>query len=229
MSIGISENFKQSLMFTKENLVGKILNWVILFVIALLSSTYLTTLLPDLSLLWSVLTIIGLITMYGLLVRIYAGGEVTFANFGTLIKKGIGYLVASLVYSLPALILIVISTGILMTGSGTGAVAAGLAVGIILLMLSLILALLASFFIIPAAVNYAHSTGLGGAFRISEILARIENAGWGKFIGSYLIFLVIGIILAGLMCIPFVGGILYALAYSFLIVLQAKYYANLLS
>ena len=47
MTIGISENIKQSFAFTKENLIGKILNWVILFVIALLSSQYLTSFIPD--------------------------------------------------------------------------------------------------------------------------------------------------------------------------------------
>lgn len=229
MSIGISENFRQSFAFTKENLLGKILNWVILFVLAFFTRTILTELFPNLELLWAVLTIAASVIMGGIIIRIYAGGEVTFASFGTVVIKGIGYNVAALVYSLPALILMVIALVVMLVPLGSGASLAGVITGAWILILALILAVLASAFIIPAAVNYAHSTGVGAAFRISDILSRIEKAGWVEFIGSYLIFLVIGMILAAIMYIPVVGGILYALAYSFLLVLQAKYFENLLS
>ena len=229
MSIGISENFKQSFAFTKENLLGKIRNWVILFVLAFFTGTFLTELFPDLELLWAILTIAAGVIMSGLVIRIYAGGEVTFAHFGTVVIKGIGYNVAALVYLLPALILAVISVVVMLMPIGSEAELIGIAAGMVILIVCLILAILASAFIIPAAVNYAHSTGVGAAFRISEIRSRIRNAGWGVFIGSFLIFLVIGTILAAVMYIPYIGGILYALANSFFIVLEAKYFANLLS
>lgn len=229
MSIGISENFKQSFAFTKENLIGKITNWIILFVLALFTGTFLTELFPNLELIWAILTIAVSIIMSGIIIRIYAGGEVTFSHFGTVVIKGIGYNVAALVYSLPALILAVISAAVILIPLGSDAELTRIATGMIILIVCLILVLLASAFIIPAAVNYAHSTGIGGAFRIQEILARIDKAGWGEFIGSFLIFIVIGMILVVVMYIPYIGGILYAIVYTFILVLQAKYFANLLS
>ena len=232
MSIGISENFRQSFAFTKENLLGKILNWVILFVLAFFTGTFLTELFPNLELLWAILTIAASVIMGGIIIRIYAGGEVTFASFGTVVIKGIGYNVAALVYSLPALILTFISVAVMLiplAGEHPGALAAGIGAGMLLLIAAIIVLLITNFLMIPAAVNYAHSTGVGGAFKFSEIFARLEKAGWGETIGSYLIFLVIGMLLTAVMYIPAVGGILYALAYPFLLVLQAKYFANLLS
>ncbi|MBE6507218.1 MAG: DUF4013 domain-containing protein [Methanocorpusculum parvum] len=238
MSIGISENFKQSFAFTKENLLGKIQNWVILFVLAFFTGTFLTELFPNLELLWAVLTIAASVIISGLIVRIYAGGDVTFASFGTVIIKGIGYNVAALVYSLPALILMVIAIVVMLVPILSGSPEAGLtgaAIGLVILMPALILAFLASAFIIPAAVNYAHSTGVGGAFRISEILSRIEKAGWGMFIGSFLIFLVIQMVVAVPTAIlttfglPIIGGIVTAVINPIILVLRAKYFANRLS
>lgn len=238
MSISISENFKQSFAFIKENLIGKNLNWVILFVLVFLAGMYLAEQFLDLAPLWIILGVAATIIVGGLTMRIYAGGEVTFASFGTLVKKGIGYNVAYLIYSIPALILIVISVAVMIVPLASGSPEAGLtgtAIGIVILMLALILAILASAFIIPAAVNYAHSAGLGGAFRIREIFSRIENAGWGEFIGSFLIFIVIQMIVATPAAVittlgfPIVGGIITAVINPIIIVLQAKYFANLLS
>ena len=238
MPIGISENFRQSFAFTKENLFSKILNWVILFVLVFFAGIYLAELLPDFVLLWAVLGIAASIITCGITMRIYAGGDVTFASFGTVIIKGIGYNVAALVYSLPALILMVIAIVVILVPILSGSPEAGLtgaAIGLVILMPALILAFLASAFIIPAAVNYAHSTGVGGAFRISEILSRIEKAGWGEFIGSFLIFLVIQMVVAVPTAIlttfglPIIGGIVTAVINPIILVLRAKYFANRLS
>ncbi|MBR4988098.1 MAG: DUF4013 domain-containing protein [Methanocorpusculum sp.] len=235
MSIGISENFRQSFAFTKENLIGKILNWIILFGLVFLAETALSTQFPDVLLLWATLEIIASVIIYGITMRIYAGGEVTFAHFGTVIKKGFGYLVASLVYSLPAIILVAVAVAVMLVPLGSGAELIGVAAGLVILIPAVILAFLASAFIIPAAVNYAHSTGLGGAFRFSEILARIRNAGWGEFIGSFLIFIVIQLIAAVPAAVlapigfPIISGVITAVINPFIIVLQAKYFANLLS
>ncbi len=238
MSISISENFKQSFAFTKENLVGKILNWVILFVLVFLAGMYLTEQLIDLAPLWIILGLAATIIVGGLTMRIYAGGEVTFASFGTLIKKGIGYNVAYFIYSLPACVLTATALVIMLVPILSGSPNAGLAgaaIGLVILMPALILAILASAYMIPAAVNYAHSTGLGGAFRVREIISRIEKAGGGEFIGSFLIFIVIQLIVSIPAAVvttfgfPIIGGIITAVINPIIIVLQAKYFANLLS
>ena len=233
MTIGISENIKQSFAFTKENLIGKILNWVILFVIALLSSQYLTSFIPDytLALILTAFSILIQIILYGIIMRIYAGGEVTFAHFGTLIKKGFGYFVVYLVYCLPSFILMGVSVAVMLIPLSINPEAAltGAAAGMMILIPALILLFLASLIITPAAVNYAHSTSLGGAFRISEIFARIDNAGWGVYIFSFLIFAVIGMVLSALTYIPYAGVFIFAIIISFMNILQAKYFANLLS
>lgn len=126
-----------------------------------------------------------------------------FDEIGEMFIDGLKILVVGIVYAIPVWIIAAIIG--LITGSGMGTTSttldptmmwAVLGSNIIFIIVALIVGLVE----IMAIVNMAYYNGeLGAAFRFSEILDKIAQIGWGKYIVTYIVIAVIG-------CIAFLIG-----------------------
>lgn len=121
-----------------------------------------------------------------------------FDEIGEMFVDGLKILVVSIVYAIPIWIIAAIIG--LITGTGMGTTSTSLDPTMMWAVLGsnivfIIVALIVGLVEIMAIVNMAYYNGeLGAAFRFSEILDRIAQIGWGKYIVTYIVIAVIGFI-----------------------------------
>jgi len=140
-------------------------------------------------------------------------------KYGDLFTDGAKVSIASLIYMIVPLALIVsgaVSMGAgIFSGESASLVLGGL--GIVLLLVGLLLAFV---FLIFLGVGIAHmvKTGkFGKAFAFGEILSIIGKIGWGKYIGWVVLTAIIAFVVGGLASsIPYVGWLLSAVISPFL-------------
>ena len=140
-------------------------------------------------------------------------------KYGDLFTYGAKVSIASLVYMIIPLALIVsgaVSMGTGIFGGETASlVLSGL--GVVLLLAGLLLAFV---FLIFLGVGIAHmvKTGkFGRAFAFGEILSIIGRIGWGKYIGWVIVTAIIAFVVGGLASsIPYVGWLISAVISPFL-------------
>ncbi|MGB9978977.1 DUF4013 domain-containing protein [Methanobacterium sp.] len=166
----------------------------------------------------SVLGIIGLIVGllgYGYFFRIIKSSLAgiselpSFDDLVTMFIDGIKVAIVGLIYSIPAIILILIFAASIMLSliSNPSSIPVGMligaGVGIILAMLYM---LVITPIIAVAIANMAYNDGeFGAAFRFSEILDKIGNIGWGNLIIWYIVTIIVYIVIA------IIGGIITGL------------------
>ena len=133
----------------------------------------------------------------------------SFDDFVTMFIDGIKVAVVGFVYSIPAIILILIFAAsiiislILNPSSVPIGALIGAGVGIILAMLYM---LIITPIIAIAVANMAYNDGeFGAAFRFSEILDNIGNIGWGDLIIWYIVTIIVYMVIA------IIGGIIAGL------------------
>ena len=188
---------------------SKILILGIIFVIGSISSiigvfTYNSGLISLIGIIGFIIGLIG----YGYLFRIIraslAGVEElpNFDEWLNMLIDGIKLFIVGLVYSIPAIIIVLIfaastllaiianqSVSSLVTGA---IIAAGIGILIAFLYMLIVIPIIAM-----AIANMAYNDGeFGAAFRFSEILDNIARIGWGNLIIWYIVFGIIYIILA---------------------------------
>lgn len=141
-----------------------------------------------------------------------------FDEIGDMFVDGLKVFVVGIVYSIPVWIISVI-VGLLM-GGNSAAATASLGPGYLLAVLLgnivfFIIALIIGLIEIMAIANMAYNDGdLGAAFRFSEILDIIAVIGWGKYIATYIVIVIIaaiGVIIGALTMIILIGFILLPL------------------
>jgi len=140
-------------------------------------------------------------------------------KYGDLFADGAKVSIASLIYMIIPLALIVsgaVSMGAgIFSGESASLVLGGL--GVVLLLVGLLLAFV---FLIFLGVGIAHmvKTGkFGKAFAFGEILSIIGKIGWGKYIGWVVLTAIIAFVVGGLASsIPYVGWLLSAVISPFL-------------
>jgi hypothetical protein len=136
-----------------------------------------------------------------------------FDDLSDLFIDGLKVLVVSIAYFI--IPLIVISVGLVgSTALVSGAITNPLAlVGLgVTSIIGGILFIIFELFWIIAIANMALYDELGAAFKFSEIVGRISNIGWGKYIIWYIVMIIIGIIfgiISGILqIIPVIGLII---------------------
>ncbi len=128
-----------------------------------------------------------------------------FDEIGEMFIDGLKIFVVGIVYAIPVWIIAAIIG--LITGAGAGTTSTALDPTMVWAILGsniifIIVALIVGLVEIMAIVNMAYYNGeLGAAFRFSEILDKIAQIGWGKYIVTYIVIAVIG-------CIAFLIGML---------------------
>ncbi len=186
----------ESFEYAKDAVVGKWNKWV-MFIIA---------------------TILLGIPLMGYSMKILRGEKPApeVEGWGTLFVDGIKYLIVSLIYAIPLIIVwfIVLGASVvgMMSGDPTAMMAAfgAMAIGLIIL---LILAIIVAVFEMIGIVRFARTGSIGEAFNFGEILATIGKIGWVPYIIAIIVLVIVGfifaIIVGILMMIPILGLILY--------------------
>ena len=137
-------------------------------------------------------------------------------DWGTLFIDGIKYLIVSLIYALPIIIVWVLvmgaSAAAIMSGNYSAMMAAfgAMALGVLVMF---VLAVIISVFEVIGIVRFARTGSIGEAFNISAILATINKIGWVTYIIALIVLIIVaiivGIIVGILTMIPYLGIIIY--------------------
>jgi len=155
------------------------------------------------------------------------------ANWGKLFIDGIKLLLVTIVYMIPFLLVFGLTVGAAIftavtSGTLSPAMLTGLGVGLII---SLIILILTALFLYIAEVRVARTNSMGSAFQIGEILAHIGRIGWGSYILSLivlvLVMLVLGGIVIALSMIPFIGWLIQLFLMVPLMLLSSRYICQL--
>ncbi len=185
-----------SFEYAKEAVVGKWNQWLML-VIA---------------------TIIFGIPLAGYSLKVLRGEKPApeVADWGTLFIDGIKYLIISIIWMIPAMIVMFLTVGMTafgaMSGDPTAAIAAmsGMMAGLLVFFIVLIITLL---FEIIGVIRFARTGSMGEAFNFGAILETIGKIGWGSYIIALIVLMIVGvvfgIIVSIIMMIPILGWIIY--------------------
>jgi hypothetical protein len=180
-----------SFEYTKEAIVGKWMQWLLL-VIA---------------------TILLCIPLLGYSLKVFRGEKPApeITGWGTLFIDGIKYVIVALIWAIPALIIffVTISAGIMALFGYPAAMYAGsMALSVdpasvmraivpILfgLILFLIVAIITFLFATIGIIRFARTGSMGEAFNFREISVTIGKIGWGSYILSLVVLIVVMIII----------------------------------
>jgi len=186
----------ESFEYAKEAVVGKWNKWLMLIIATIL---------------------LGLPLM-GYSMKILRGEKPApeVEDWGTLFIDGIKYLIVSLIYAIPLIIVWVLVLGAsavaIMSGDSTAMMGAFAAMGIGLLIM-LVLGIIIAVFEVIGIVRFARTGSIGEAFNFSAILATIERIGWVPYLIALVVLIVVGIIFAIIVAIiqviPILGMIIY--------------------
>lgn len=157
---------------------------------------------------------------YGFILRVYRGGELNFKNVGRMFLEGLVYLIIIVIYLIPYMIIsnLVVFGPIWNTAYFL----------IVCLLLPILLCIVSTILALNAGIRYAKEGRFGAAFQIGKLCSIIGNFGWLRYIGHTLLFiLVIFAVELVLMMIPFAGGIILIVTMPFIMIFQAKFFANI--
>ncbi len=206
-----------SFAYTKEAIVGKWMQWLLL-VIA---------------------TILLCLPLLGYTLKVYRGEkpapEVT--DWGTLFIDGIKYAIVSFVWAIPLLIILIgaalwsyiniiaVSVSGIQASSGNPALFMG-ALGLYLIVV-IIVAILTVIFASIGVIRFARTGSMGEAFNIREILTTIGKIGWGTYISSLVVLfvalIVVEIVITILGMIPVLGMIIQLVFIAPVMIFEARY------
>lgn len=185
-----------SFEYAKEAVVGKWNQWVMLIIATILLG----------------------IPLAGYSLKVLRGEKPApeVADWGTLFIDGIKYIIISIIWMIPAMIVLFLAVGVsvlgAMSGDPTAAMAAigGMMIG---LLVFFVVALITAVFEIIGIVRFARTGSIGEAFNFGAILATIAKIGWGAYIIALVVLIVVavifGIIVGIIQMIPILGFLIY--------------------
>lgn len=212
----LSDSFE----YTKEAIAGKWMQWLLLVVA----------------------TILLCLPLFGYTLKVYRGEkpapEVT--GWGTLFVDGIKYVIVSLVWFIPLLVILIVlivaafvpySTVTTVSGSGSLSPSGDPALLLGALGVSLMVVLIVGFFTVVLStigiIRFARTGSIGEAFNIREILTMIRKIGWVTYISSLVVLfiavIVVEIVLTLLGMIPVLGIIINIVFIAPVLIFQARY------
>jgi hypothetical protein len=185
-----------SFEYAKEAVVGKWNKWIMLIIATILLG----------------------IPLAGYSLKVLRGEKPApeVEDWGTLFIDGIKYIIISIIWAIPAMIVLFLTVGVTalgaMSGDSTAAMAAigGMMIG---LLIFFIVCVIIGLFEIIGIIRFARTGSMGEAFNFSAILATIAKIGWGSYIIALIVLLVVGvvfgIIVTIIMMIPILGVLIY--------------------
>jgi hypothetical protein len=199
-----------SFAYAKDAVVGKWMQWLLL-VIA---------------------TIILCIPLLGYSLKVLRGEkpapEVT--DWGTLFIDGIKYLIVSLIYAIPTLIIFFVTIGagvVAMAGQDPAEVMGAIGGMLFGFIVVAIVGILTMIFATIGIIRFARTGSMGEAFNFKEISATIGKIGWGSYIIALIVMIVvvivIEIILSIIGMIPILGMIINLVFIAPVMIFQSRY------
>jgi hypothetical protein len=206
--------------YTKEAIVGKWMQWFLLVVA----------------------TILLCLPLLGYTLKVYRGEKPApeVSDWGTLFVDGIKYVIVSLVWAIPLLILFVVligaalwsfisinavSTAGSVVSSGNPAIVIG-TLGLYLLVV-IIVGIITVIFSTIGIIRFARTGSMGEAFNFRAISATIGKIGWGSYILSLIVLfvamIVVEIVITILGLIPVLGIIIQLLFVAPVMIFEARY------
>ncbi|MGC9434722.1 MAG: DUF4013 domain-containing protein [Methanomicrobiales archaeon] len=184
---------------------------------------------------WALLVVCTIIfpLLYGYILEVLRGTKPApeLQNWWKLFVDGILYLVISIIYAIPIIIVAIFTVGgsALFFISGNPAMNVGgpgmLVIGFLVIF---ILAILIGLIAIIGMVRFARTEKFGEAFNFSGILATIDSIGWGSYILALIIlYVVVGVVSFVLAVIPFLGVVLSLIFSAPIAIFTARYIALL--
>jgi hypothetical protein len=168
----------------------------------------------------SIVTILAGIFIYGFIMRVYRGGELALNHWGKMFVEGILAMVIFFIYMIPYMI---ISTLVSLGPMDNLAylIIVGIIIPVILLIISVMVGMM-------GVIKFAKEEKFGAAFHIKELLTLIGNIGWLRYFGYWILLsLIVGVAEIILFCIPIAGFVLLVVAMPFIVIVTARFFANL--
>ena len=188
----------------------------------------------------------------GYLVKIYKGGDEApeLEGYVEMFFDGIKLAIIQFIYVLIPLILIF--AGIIFAGPAFGDLAllvgsAGEATvevtdaaaevalgaasgGLLLILIGTVLAIIFGLVAVIAGIRFAKTEEFGEGFNFGAIFATLKEIGWGHYILSYILFIILAVIISSILgAIPFIGWLLLVIILPLLFLWQGKFFENLYS
>jgi hypothetical protein len=181
-------------------------------------------------------TIILCIPLLGYTLKVFRGEnpapEVT--GWGTLFIDGIKYLIVSLIWAIPCLIILFLALGsfIAAIASGNTSAAIGFIGGALIgLLVFVVVAIITALFATIGIIRFARTGSMGEAFNFSAILETIGKIGWGSYIIALIVLVIVqivfSIIIGILSIIPVLGIIIEIILIAPLSIFEARYLCQL--
>jgi hypothetical protein len=199
--------------YAKDAVVGKWMQWLLLFIA----------------------TILLCIPLMGYTVRVFRGDkpapEVT--DWVALIIDGIKYLVISIIYAIPSLVILFVTMGSAIIALASGRMPEmtsgfeGLIFGMIIF---IIVAVICCLFGMIGIIRFARTGSMGEAFNFADIKETITKIGWVPYIGAFIVMfvvqLVVSIALSAITMIPVIGIIIELVFVAPVAIFEARYFAK---
>lgn len=199
-----------SFAYAKDAVIGKWMQWLLLIIA----------------------TVLLCIPLFGYLVRVFRGTRPApeVNDWVGLIVDGIKYLIISIIYAIPVIIILFATMGALifaaLSGNTAEAIAGlqGMMLGLILL---LIVTIICVFFGTIGVIRFARSGSVGEAFNFPEIRETIGRIGWGSYFIAIILIgiiqLIIGVVIGILNAVPALGLVVELILMAPIALFEARY------
>jgi hypothetical protein len=245
----IGKLLENSFGYAKDGLFGSVSTWIILIILAILPAIpimlslvaifypLMTGTMPDFGAFIGVF-IIAIIAAV-LLSAFYVGyqmkilrGETPLpavSGYAKMFSDGIRYIVIQIIYSIPVLVILGVTIGgAIMTALSAGPdfedilpILGGVFLGIVI---ALIVGIIIGLFALIGLIRFARTGRMGEAFNFGAITATIGRIGWGHYILSLIVVVVLIVIVEIVLgIIPYIGSILNLLVAPFITVFYSRY------
>jgi hypothetical protein len=199
-----------SFAYAKDAVVGKWKQWLLLVIATLLLC----------------------IPLFGYIMIVLRGNkpEPEVTGWGTLFIDGIRYIIVTVIYALPALVIFFVTLGSvvveILAGNPAGVltVLGGLVFGLVIF---LVVAFICSLFGTIGVIRCARTGSMGEAFNFSAISATIGKIGWINYIIALVIMgiiqFVISLLLSLLTGVPYAGTLIELIVLAPVAIFEARY------
>ncbi len=204
-----------SFAYAKDAVIGKWKQWLLLIVA----------------------TVLLCLPLLGYTVKVLRGERPApeVSGWGTLFIDGIKYLVISLVYAIPALIIlfVTIGSGVIAAAVSNPAGSMNILGGVLLgLLIVIVVAFLCSLYGTIGLIRFARTGSVGEGFNFAAIQETIGKIGWGTYILALIIMgiiqMIIALIFSSITSIIMPVGLLIELVFLAPVTLFEAHYLSLL-
>ncbi len=211
--VDIGNMVSESFGYAKEALFGRWVNWILLIIGSVIFPF-----------------------MMGYSVWVMKGTKPApeLKDWGRMFVDGLKLFIIGIIYAIPILIVLFFLVGstalmaVSAQANNPAAVMAFFAGMLLYFILLLILGIIIGLFAATGYVRFARTGSMGEAFNFGGICAQIGKIGWGGYILSLIVLIIILGIIAGILwMIPVIGWLLYLIALPFLAIVESRYLSML--